>query len=255
MGELEITSRKNPTFKKLLDIGGGRGVRKHGLALISGPKQVNEILRDFPVRCKGIVLKRDHKIPQKASEIGVSVYRIDTELFQDIDFSGTRQPILLVGVEPFSKWPDKNRDPGCTLFIPFQDPANVGAVIRSAVAFGVSRIVMLKEAAHPFHHKSTRAAGASILKVTLFDGPSIKSLGETNLTIVPLSAEGKDVRFYRFPKRFGLIPGLEGPGLPAKLKRKTSLSIPMDPGVESLNAAVATGIALFVWRSRLNGAF
>ena len=51
-----------------------------------------------------------------------------------------RKPILL-------PWSDKDHGTGCTLFIPFQDPGNVGTVIRSAAAFGVSKVVLLKEAA------------------------------------------------------------------------------------------------------------
>ena len=67
-------------------------------------------------------------------------------------------------------WPD-----GCTLFIPFQDPENVGAVIRSAAAFGVARVVLLKEAAHPFHPRSSRAAGSALFQVPLYQGPSIRN--------------------------------------------------------------------------------
>jgi tRNA G18 (ribose-2'-O)-methylase SpoU len=107
---------------------------------------------------------------------------------------------------------------------------------------------MLREAAHPFHHKSVRAAGGSILKVSLRDGPSIKELGKTGAPLITLSPKGKTIASYRFPTTFGLLPGLEGPGLPVTLRHTTSLAIPMERGIESINAALATGIALYVWR-------
>jgi len=109
--------------------------------------------------------------------------------------------------------------------------------------------VLLKESAQPFHHKSIRAAGSSIFRVPLFEGPSAGELTATEFPIITLSAGGENIAGYSFPPSFGLLPGLEGPGLPEEAHRLPSLAIPMMPGVESLNAAVATGIALFVWRS------
>jgi tRNA G18 (ribose-2'-O)-methylase SpoU len=41
---------------------------------------------------------------------------------------------------------------------------------------------------------------------------------------------------------------MEGPGLPPEVRPLKSLSIPMERGVESLNAALATGIALYEWQ-------
>ncbi|MBN1106664.1 MAG: hypothetical protein JXL84_24895, partial [Deltaproteobacteria bacterium] len=63
--------------------------------------------------------------------------------------------------------------------------------------------------------------------------------------------DGEDVGGFAFPPAFGLIPGLEGPGVPSDLKSLPALAIPMAPGVESLNAALATGIVLYRWRSRI----
>ena len=248
----EIVSQNNPTFKKFLKLLKGRGVKKYGLTFLSGPKQVREVLRDFHDRAEGILLSQNQDIPDEIFPEGI-IYRLSSDLFREIDIYGTDQPILLVRVDPFPSWTEGTRPDGCTLFIPFQDPVNVGTVIRSAAAFGVTRIVVLREAAHPFHYKSTRVAGSSLLRVPIFQGPSIKELDRTQVPMITLSPKGEDIDKYRFPLTFGLLPGLEGPGLPDNLRGMTSLAIPMADGVESINSALATGIALFLWRSRVKG--
>lgn len=247
MGLHDLSSRSNPAFKAFLKLLGGQGVKKQSLSLLSGPKQIKEVLQEFPDRCKALLFARGQAPP--LSE-GIEAYRLSAELFREIDLYGTRQPILLVRFDPLSLWKPTDRPAGCTLFVPFQDPANVGAVIRSAAAFGVSQVVVLKEGAHPYHHKSLRVAGSAIFRIPIFSGPSIRELDTTGFPLVTLSAAGQEIEAFRFPRRFGLVPGVEGPGLPANLGRLPCLSIPMSGGVESLNAALATGIALYVWRSK-----
>jgi tRNA G18 (ribose-2'-O)-methylase SpoU len=247
----EIDSPRNPTFRKFLKILKGQGIKKHGLAFLSGPKQVREVLKDFPDRCAGIVVSKKQDLPKERGPDQITVYRLVTDLYREIDAHGTNQPILLIRADTLPKWNDGDWPSGCTLFVPFQDPTNVGAVIRSAAAFGVRRAVLLKEAAHPFHHKSVRAAGSLVLRVSLWQGPSIRELQRTRAPLITLSPEGKDISKYRFPNTFGLLPGLEGPGLPETLRKATPLAIPMAPGIESINAALATGIALYVWRSKI----
>ena len=104
--------------------------------------------------------------------------------------------------------------------------------------------------AHPFHPKSLKVGGSAVFRVPLFAGPPIRDLGTLRLPVLTLSAKGQEIGEHTFPGSFGLVPGLEGPGLPSSLHHLTSLSIPMEGGVESLNAALATGIALYVWRSK-----
>jgi tRNA G18 (ribose-2'-O)-methylase SpoU len=243
----EISSRSNPWFKTFAGLLSAQGVKKYGLSFLSGLKQVKEVLREFPDRCEAVIFSGRHalSIPE-----GVKGYRLGGELFREIDVYGTKQPILLVRVEPFLAWEAMQWPRGCTLFVPFQDPANVGAVIRSAAAFGVSRVVVLKEGAHPFHHKSVKVSGSAVFRVPIFAGPSIRDLESLQFPIITLSSGGMEIKKFDFPPTFGLVPGLEGPGLPSNLRRLPSVSIPMEGGVESLNAALATGIALYVWRSK-----
>jgi 16S rRNA (guanine527-N7)-methyltransferase len=245
----EICSRENPSFKTFLQILTGRGVRKKGLTLISGPRHVKEILEDFAPCCTGW-LTHERDIPPPAEKRKELIwYRLSKELFNQIDLYGTGHPILLVKAPLFGEWSDEKKVPGCTLFIPFQDPANVGAVIRTAAAFGVSQVVILKEAAHPFHHKSIRVAGSTIFRVALLKGPSLGDLRSSEMPLFGLSPRGEDVAGLEFPHSFGLVPGIEGPGLPEDAFPGRILSIPMERGIDSMNAATATGIVLYLWHA------
>ncbi|MFW6284688.1 MAG: TrmH family RNA methyltransferase, partial [Desulfosalsimonas sp.] len=136
-------------------------------------------------------------------------------------------------------------EPGCSVLVPFQDPENVGAVIRSAVAFGAKNIVLLAEAAHPFHPRAIRASGGAVMHANLMQGPSISDLPD-DLPVAALSMEGRSLAEFDFPDTFALLPGVEVPGLPAGF-RKNAVSIPMGGTVESLNAAAAAAVALYAW--------
>jgi tRNA G18 (ribose-2'-O)-methylase SpoU len=248
MAPKKIDSENNSTFRLFLKLTKARGIKKNGLALLSGPKQVREVLQEFPDRCAGILMSPHHELPSESSETDIPSYCLDAGLFRKIDLYETGHPILLVKVDPFPRWEEIPGTSGCTLCVPFQDPANVGAAIRSAAAFGVPRVVFLKEAAHPFHPKSVRVAGSSLFRVSVFEGPSLYGLKHPQTAVITLSPEGEDVKDFRFPASFFLVPGLEGPGLPDHLREATCLSVPMASGVESINAAMATGIVLYVWR-------
>jgi 16S rRNA (guanine527-N7)-methyltransferase len=245
----EITSTANPHVKMCRELLTGRGIRKHGRALMAGQRLVGEVLARFPTQAEGWLTDRDGPAPPLA---GLDWQRLAKPLFKELDVSGTQAPLLLVRVPEIAEWNDAAPWPaGCTLFVPFQDPENVGAVIRSAAAFQVARVVLLREAAHPFHPRSSRAAGPALFQVPLFQGPSIRELRSAAAPLFALSTGGESVDGMPFPETFGLVPGLEGPGLPAHLREGELLTIPIAPGVESLNAATATAVALYAWRSSL----
>jgi 16S rRNA (guanine(527)-N(7))-methyltransferase RsmG len=249
----ELASESNPSYKLALDLLTGKGIRKHGRALIAGPRVVAEVLERFPDRVEAW-LTDTKGTPPPSPESRAHWFRLADPLFRNLDASGTRSPLLLVRVPEMPEWfPSASWPEGCTLFVPFQDPENVGAVIRSAAAFGVPRVVLLKEAAHPFHPKAARAAGTALFQVALEQGPSIRDLESPDIPLIALSADGPDIDSAPFPGRFGLVAGLEGPGLPDHLRGGATRRIPMEPGVESLNAATATAVALYAWRRSLSG--
>lgn len=246
--ERVVESPSNEAFKTLRQTLTGKGIRKEGKAVLAGPKFIAEVVDRRRDHCLAwITDARDTGTPPA----GLECWRLARPLFDEIDVAGTGGPLLLVRVPEFAAWDASAPWPdGCTLFVPFQNPDNVGAVIRSAAAFGVRRVVLLEEAAHPFHPKAIRAAGPAVFQVELMTGPSIRELRSRDVPLYSLSGEGSPLGEAVFPARFGLVPGVEGPGLPEELRGQHCLSIPMAPGVESLNATVATAVALYEMTTR-----
>jgi 16S rRNA (guanine(527)-N(7))-methyltransferase RsmG len=240
-----IESASNPTFRRCRDLLTGAGIRKHREAIVAGTRVCSEVIERFPERVLGWLTDLDGPPP---SSPGIEWLRFSKAMFKELDVAGTHAPLLLVDAPALPEWHDDEPWPdGCTLFVPFQDPENVGAVIRSAAAFGVARVVLLAGAAHPFHPRGSRAGGTAIFQVTLMTGPALDDLRTGEVPLLALDTSGSEISESSFPPRFGLVVGVEGPGLPPHLRSGERRRIAMEPGVESLNAATAAAVALYVW--------
>ncbi|HEU4364528.1 MAG TPA: RNA methyltransferase [Candidatus Krumholzibacteria bacterium] len=241
-----IESDRNALYQALRRGLSGREIRREGVALVSGPKTIRDIVRALPGLCEAWVSSDGQPEPPMALPEGAFWYQLSARLFKSLDIFGTGAPLLLVRIPPLAAWePGTGLPRGCSLLVPFQDPENVGAVIRSAVAFGVRDVILLEGSGHPYHPKAMRASSGAVFHANLMTGPLIDALPD-DLPVVPLSAGGADAASAQFPERFALLPGVEGPGLPARFRGR-ALSIPIDTRVESLNAATATAIVLFLW--------
>lgn len=133
-----------------------------------------------------------------------------------------------------------------------QDPANVGAVLRSAWAFGVGAYVLPPGTADPFHPRALRASAGAALHLPRLEAelpPVLAALGAAGYARLGLDAHAgvPPEQVARSPRAV-LVVGAEGSGLAPALRAHLDglVRIPMRAGVESLNAAVAAGIALYV---------
>ncbi|MDR1111335.1 MAG: 16S rRNA (guanine(527)-N(7))-methyltransferase RsmG [Deltaproteobacteria bacterium] len=242
----EIASPMNPRFKAWLKLLDGRNIRKAGEAIASGGKMVPELLARGQANSLLAIRKSDYEeldVPE-----GIEIFHLRPEIFVQLDIFGTGPPLLVIPAPAPAPWdPAAPPAPGVSLFVPFQDPANVGAVIRSAAALGAG-VVLLREAANPFHPKALRASGPAIFQTAVMSGPPLAELPAID-GLFALSARGRDIRSFTPPRSLGLVLGLEGPGLDRLFGPDRRLAIPMRPGVESLNAAAAAAIAMALVRS------
>ncbi|MDR1084776.1 MAG: class I SAM-dependent methyltransferase [Deltaproteobacteria bacterium] len=248
---LEIASRRNSQFKAWLKLLEGRNLRKYGQTLASGHKIVKEILSGREDLILGLLAVKPRDLDGFQVNDRVPVYFIRPEIFPALDVLGTGGPLIWLKTPEIPPWDINMSRLNPWLLVPFQDPVNVGAVIRTAAAMD-SAVVLLKEAASPYHYKAVRTAGPAVFQVPLFRGPGYKDLPDLNRDdLMALSPRGLDIYQWTEPSGgVGLVLGPEGPGLEALWPENKKLSIPMKSGVESLNGAAAAAMALAILKTR-----
>ena len=239
---MEITSANNPRFKSWLRALDSRGARKQGEAILAGKKFWAEVLQEHPEQVRAVLCPENIAAPPVAAP----VYSLPPALFDRLDIYGTKAPLLLISAPPLPVW-SGGLAAGLTLFLPFQNPINLGTTIRSAAALG-ARVVVMQEAASVYHPKTLRAAGPAVFKAELMQGPDLPALAgiaaKSRLPLFALGLHGGNLFDFPFPEKCGLVAGMEGPGLEGIWPQENMLTIPMRPGVESLNAAAAVDMAL-----------
>ena len=248
-----ITSRANAVFKTIFSLQTSKGIKQNGVFLAGGEKIVKEVLLECKERIITWIRTPDMPFPPPVLS-GVKQVVFSKERFNELNLIGTTGPLLELRLPEIARfntgapWPA-----GCSLFIPFSDPENIGAVIRSASGMGVSRVVLLSEAACPFLPRAVRASAGSILRIRLEYGPALADIASLPVKVpfYSLDMEGQLLSDIAWPQSFGLIAGMEGQGLPPGIKEKLiNVAIPLENGLDSLNAATAVSIALWDWRTK-----
>ncbi len=238
----EIASSHNPNFKRWASLLESKGIRKEGRALLSGEKLVREWLDQRPETVEEILLPMKSEFTAE----GPKLYRLANPIFKELDTIGTKSPLAVVRVPEIAAWDPDDKPKGLELIVAMSDPANLGAVLRSAEAFGASRVILTRESASPYLPRALKASSLSALRVKL---ASTGALAELALKDgYALDMRGLDISKLEWPKNLYLVLGEEGRGVPDSLPLKR-LKIPMSAGLESLNATVAGSIAMFSYRS------
>ena len=157
---------------------------------------------------------------------------------------------------------DSDREPLIVALDSITDPRNLGAIVRSAAAFGAHGVLIPERrsagmTAAAWKTSAGAAARIPIARATNLNR-SLRAYADAGLSLIGLDGRA-DTSISDVPDLSGpvvLVVGSEGAGL-SRLTREacdTLASIPISESIESLNAGVAAGIALYeLARHRVSG--
>jgi len=138
-----------------------------------------------------------------------------------------------------------------------QDPQNVGSIIRSAAAFGVSGVLIPKDRQAQITGAVIKASVGMAFRVPLVAignvNQTVRELKEKRFWVYGLSGDGKkSIRDENFGENSVFIVGNEAKGLREKTSEHCDvvLRIPITDTAESLNAGTSAAIAFYEWRSK-----
>jgi len=232
---------------------------RRGLALAEGVRLVEEMVASG-IPCKGVLASpaldttsRGSRLRSRLLELGVVVENVgDHEL---AEAAATEHPQGVIAVYPPRQWTlgDLAVRAGHPLVLldAVQDPGNVGTIARTALSFGAAGLVALPGTADLASPKTIRSAMGALFRLPhLHAEPRaiLDHLAGHEVRVWAAVTDGTPVaRVGRDASAIALIFGNEGAGItPALLDRAdVRVGIPIDPGTESLNVAVAAGIVLY----------
>ena len=240
-----ILSRQNPLVKELASLKEKKGRRRTGTFLVEGHKMVREAVASG-MDVVRLILREDYA----GETYGLPAVLLGRDAFAAVCDEKTPQGIAAeVAIPLRSVQPPQGR---CLLLDGLQDPANVGAIIRTAVAAGYED-VYLAGCADPFSPKSVRASMSGVFFARIMQVTQEEILSAiAGMPVIAADMGGEDVFSYVAPEMFCLAVGSEGNGLSALVRSRADVTvrIPMDARTESLNAAVSAGILMYALRTK-----
>jgi len=244
-----ITSRDNPALLRLRKVAAdASGYRKTGSVWIEG----DHLLRAARQRgwALDLVVITEAAMQDEAlrtlAESAARTLVVPTALFKGL--SGLESPAE-IGAEltlPAASAIDANA--ASVVLDRLQDAGNVGAILRSAAAFGVRQVLAIKGTAALWSPKVLRAGQGAHFGLRLVEGLAADDLAQLAVPMVATSSHTEHVLHrVALPRPCAWVMGHEGQGVSPALMARCALTvgIPQPGGEESLNVAAAAAICLY----------
>lgn len=266
-----ITSPSNPRISKLQTLYTPRGRKKNGLFLMEGLNLLEVLLdaRVFPLevyyqpallqrttRGKMLLDRLLHTV-----EVAPGLVEVSERVLEAVsDVQTTQGVVSVLPLDTFDTLHVRTRRaskqrPVLLVLDDLADPGNMGTILRTALAADVDTVLLTPDCVDYLSPKVVRAAAGAHVTLPVeanLAWDTIEKMIALHCENIPrvLLAEAHSEHLYYdqdLATPFALVIGNEahGPSQEAHRRATQTVTIPLSNGVESLNAAMATGIILY----------
>lgn len=232
-----IESKANETYKHLKRLKQSKYIKEFNEFLVFGEKLITEALKAGIV--KSIITSNEFI----SHDILISAELMNDLVPKNMNF----EMIALCEIKPQDKVLSKH----ILVLEDIQDPNNLGALIRSALAFNFNHIIMTDKCAKPYNDKVIRASSGSVFhaNINIADDiyEEINSLKDQGYLVYTTDLRAEDKTHAPSSKSI-LVLGNEGQGISPKMRNLSDQTIKIKTNtVESLNVLVAGSILMYEW--------
>lgn len=234
-----ITSRQNSLIKELHELKKSKVKKELNRFLIEGE---DLIFLAYEQHQLDLIIA----LEEQNEYSDIDQYIVPSSIMEYL--SNNKSPSKIIGVAHFE---EKEIIGNQIIYLDnVQDPGNVGTIIRTALSFSYSGVVLSNNSCSKYNEKVVQSSKGAVFKLPIKENISLDEFKQKGYQIVSTSLKDAiDYKNVNINDRFVLVFGNEGQGISLETLKKSDLliKISMD-NIDSLNVAIAAGILMNHYR-------
>lgn len=246
-----LSSPDNPKVKLIASLAQRKYRERHKMVLLEGERLIRQALA-FGASFRYVMADPAWNGDELLSSLSLraEVFLATPNLLRKLSETETSQGLIAVADAVSEEALAPDRSSWVLVADRIQDPGNLGALLRTAVAVGIDGVACTKGTVDPKNPKALRASAGAYFGARLLTGVDGGDLGErlriSGFRVVAADARGEvDAFAFDWRGKVALVVGNEGGGVDPSIQPTDRVRLPMPGGVESLNATVAGAILLY----------
>jgi TrmH family RNA methyltransferase len=249
MGADTIRSAANPLLKRVAAVRRGKEPR---VLVLEGERLIDDALRAGLAPEVVLVAEDRAELAERYAGAGARVRLVAPELLARASALASAPGSLALCAAPRARPPQElaARDDALVLVAGVADPANLGALARSAEAAGAAALATLAGGVSPWNERALRGSMGSLLRLPVLEARAPDALARELAALgfrhaAAATRGGESYERFDWSGKLALWIGSETGAAPEVTARFERVSVPMHGAVESLNVAAAATLLLY----------